>query len=49
MPLIHCKKCMHEWEGLTDNCDWCGAEEFYILEEYTPFERWLLDKPKEDE
>ena len=27
MPLLHCKKCHHEWEGRANSkCDWCAAE-----------------------
>lgn len=40
MPLLHCKKCHHEWEGNKDSiCDWCGGGSF-ILEEETPLERF---------
>lgn len=43
MPLLHCKKCQHEWEGRADSiCDWCGASG-RILEEETQFERWAKD------
>ena len=46
MPLLHCKKCHHEWEGKNDSiCDWCGAEG-YILEEQTDLEKLLHDKQK---
>jgi len=41
VPLLHCKKCHHEWEGRENSkCDWCGGNS-YILEEVTPFERSL--------
>lgn len=27
MPILHCSKCHHEWEGrYKSTCDWCGAE-----------------------
>jgi hypothetical protein len=46
MPLLHCKKCHHEWEGESHSiCDWCGAESF-MLEEETPFEKLFKDKRK---
>jgi hypothetical protein len=46
MPLLHCKKCHHEWEGKNDStCDWCGAEG-YILEEQTDLEKLLHDKQR---
>jgi hypothetical protein len=42
MPLFHCIKCQHEWEGtLTqDGCDWCGAPGT-ILETETSLETML--------
>jgi hypothetical protein len=45
MPLYHCVKCHHEWEGIKRSglepiCDWCGAHGF-ILEEKTPLEKML--------
>ena len=44
MPLLHCKECHHEWEGMPDEkCDWCGAESF-TLEEQTPLDKLLADK-----
>jgi hypothetical protein len=46
MPLLHCKKCHHEWEGESDSkCDWCGADG-YILTEQTDLERFFADKDK---
>lgn len=46
MPLWHCNKCHHEWEGTEDHnvCDWC-KDDGHIIEKVTPFERfctWLL-------
>jgi hypothetical protein len=41
MPLLHCTKCHHEWEGdKCDMCDWCGAHGKVIAEE-TQFEAFL--------
>lgn len=41
MPLLHCKKCMHEWEGRKGSkCDWCGGKG-YILQEETQFENFV--------
>lgn len=56
MPLYHCTKCQHEWEGTKnmDVCDWCGAPG-YILVEATPLELMLkhidrvLRKPESDQ
>jgi hypothetical protein len=46
MPVIHCKKCHHEWEGkFHSKCDWCGAES-YVLEEQSDLENLLYDKDK---
>jgi hypothetical protein len=46
MPLLHCKKCHHEWEGeFHSKCDWFGAES-YILEELTDLEELLHNKDK---
>jgi len=46
MPLFHCVKCHHEWEGILEKnnpiCDWCGAHG-YIIEEKTPFEKMIED------
>lgn len=45
MPLFHCKKCHHEWEGSKTEepkCDWCGAGGF-IIEDKTPVEK-MVDK-----
>lgn len=44
MPLFHCNKCHHEWEGLESwtECKWCGSEG-YIIQEKTHFEKWLDD------
>jgi len=39
MPLLHCNKCHHEWEGrITARCAWCGAGG-YVLEDKTPLEK----------
>jgi hypothetical protein len=42
VPLFHCNKCHHEWEGTKDMnmCTWCGTES-YILEEQTPLEKMI--------
>lgn len=41
MPLLHCVKCQHEWEGKQDSkCDWCGSAG-YILVAKTPFEKYV--------
>ena len=42
MPLLHCKKCHHEWESSNVNstCDWCGSKS-YVLEDKTCFERFI--------
>jgi hypothetical protein len=46
MPLLHCTKCHHEWEGQSlEKCDWCGADS-YILAEQTDLEKFLYDKEK---
>jgi len=38
MPLLHCEKCHHEWEGRKNSkCKWCNNNS-YILEEKTPLE-----------
>ena len=38
MPLLHCNKCHHEWEGNPiSKCDWCNNDG-YILEEKTVIE-----------
>ena len=40
MPLIHCNKCHHEWEGAAQGrCGWCNSDG-YILEEKASLERW---------
>jgi len=46
MPLFHCRRCHHEWEGIAGqvNCDWCGAYG-YIIEEETVLEKFLKDRP----
>ena len=59
MPLFHCNKCHHEWEGSKDMsmCTWCGSEFSYILEDQTPLEKMLksedfwemIEKMKEKE
>ena len=41
MPLLHCKKCHHEWEGQKDSkCDWCGAGSI-ILQYESDFEKFV--------
>lgn len=43
MPLFHCGKCHHEWEGPLDFnsiCDWCGAKEPRIMVK-TPMELFM--------
>lgn len=42
MPLLHCTKCHHEWEGSVENnvCDWCGAAG-YILQAKTALEKFI--------
>lgn len=42
MPLFHCSKCHHEWEGAIKEttCDWCGSEG-YIIQKDTPLEKLL--------
>lgn len=31
MPLLHCDKCEHEWEGNANSkCDWCGSGGFIL-------------------
>ena len=51
MPLFHCVKCHHEWEGygkgLTPICDWCGAHGF-IIEEKTSMELMMDEMEKVD-
>ena len=43
MPLLHCKKCHHEWEGWKwTDCDWCGGSGEVIAEE-TQFERFCKE------
>ena len=40
MPLLHCNKCHHEWEGdKSSKCDWCGGGS-HILEPKTSFEKF---------
>ncbi len=47
MPLWHCGKCCHEWEGSIDSkfCSWCNAEGF-VLAEKTSLEKMMegIDK-----
>ena len=46
MPLMHCRKCHHEWEGQKlSKCDWCGAESVVLkaqteLEAMTQSDWW---------
>jgi len=43
MPLLHCDKCHHEWEGKPDSkCAWC-KESGFILEQETSLERWARE------
>lgn len=49
MPLVHCPNCHHEWETSApdkDLCDCCEAPAGRILEEETPFERFLRALPR---
>jgi len=34
MPLLHCKKCMHEWESVVQDskCDWCGNSSYTLTD-----------------
>ena len=44
MPLYHCSKCHHEWEGKNIiKCDWCGSFNSYILEKRTKLEKFIED------
>lgn len=40
MPLWHCARCHHEWEGMDrdSTCDWCFSIGYKIDEE-TPFDK----------
>lgn len=40
MPIKHCSKCHHEWEGHENICDWCGAEG-YIIQKKSELEKFL--------
>lgn len=41
MPLLHCNKCQHEWEGLEKSkCSWCKSNG-YVLQEETDFEKFV--------
>ena len=42
MPLYHCDKCHHEFEGSKEElkCDWCGASA-HIIKEKTELEIFL--------
>lgn len=46
MPLLHCKKCHHEFEASRKgvHCDWCGGHS-YVLQEHTDLEK-LIDTIK---
>lgn len=50
MPLLHCNRCHHEWEGKENSeCDWCGGTPL-VLEEETHFEkaiRIMIEKVRE--
>ena len=49
MPLLHCSKCHHEWEGLVGSrCQWCQSIG-YILQERTPLEKTLMEWIKSGE
>lgn len=41
MPLFHCDKCHHEWEGAAKDtfCSWCGGGS-YVLQEKSEFGLW---------
>lgn len=41
MPLLHCTKCHHEWEGSkVSTCEWCAdGTPGRIIAEDTPSER----------
>ncbi len=42
MPYWKCSKCHHEWESTgRRKCDWCGADNPKMLEEETPFEKFI--------
>jgi hypothetical protein len=47
MPLWHCGRCHHEWEGSKEQfqCDWCKADG-YVLDTMTELEKLIkrLDK-----
>ena len=41
MPLLHCTRCHHEWEGSKKSlCDWCGGDS-RILQEESDFEKFV--------
>lgn len=41
MPLWHCRKCQHEYEGRdAEPCAWCGADAPRMLAEETDLERF---------
>ena len=42
MPLLHCKKCHHEWETIKkkERCSWCGGKS-YVLTKYTSMQIML--------
>ena len=44
MPLLHCKKCHHEWETIKEKekCDWCGGVS-YILEKETQLSKFIKE------
>lgn len=42
MPLYHCLKCHHEWEGGKTTCDWCGADG-HIIQEETDLEKYCRE------
>lgn len=47
MPILHCLKCHHEWEGRAHSvCDWCGAGA-RILREQSELEAMLGKRAKD--
>lgn len=48
MPLFHCTKCHHEWEGVKDEpCAWCQASG-KVIDDSTPFARMIRDWMRND-
>jgi len=50
MPLMHCMKCVHEWESTSSEslCGWCGSAG-YILSPQTELEKMVEDLSKHPE